>query len=101
AAAEALRDAPSDSADEARGRLYEAAARILSSEYDGGVAELQSAATSKLDKSDQALLAAVRSVATYVRAPPGEISPQRERTAALTPPDRADQAAATIALAAA
>lgn len=99
AAAEALRDAPGDSADEARGRLYEAAARVVSSEYDGGVAELQSAAPSKLDKSDQALLAAVRSIASYVRAPQREISPQRERAAAEAPPDPADHAAATIALA--
>jgi chemotaxis protein MotC len=101
AAREALRDAPPDSADEARGRLYEASARILTPEYDEGVAELQSAAQSKLDKGDQALLAAVHGVAAYVRQPPGEGGSKREGASpeAPTPQGGADEAAATIGLA--
>ena len=98
---EALRDTPGDSADEARGRLYQAAARILTSEYDDGVAELQSVAQSKLDKGDQTLLAAVRGVAAYLRQPLGEIGSQREQASPEppTPQGGADEAAATIALA--
>jgi chemotaxis protein MotC len=97
ASSEALRAAPSDSPDEARGRLYEAAARILTPEYDDGVAELQSVAPSKLDKRDQALLGAVRGVAAYLREPPGDIDPGHEQ--ASPPQGGSDRAAATIALA--
>ena len=100
ASGEALRETPGDSADEARGRLYEAAARILTPEYDNGVAELQSVAPSKLDKRDQSLLAAVRSVAAYLREAPVDIDAESERTsAAATPQGGDDEAAATIALA--
>jgi chemotaxis protein MotC len=100
ASGEALQEAPSDSEDEARGRLYEAAARILTPEYDNGVAELQSVAPSKLDKGDQALLAAVRGVAAYLRAPLREPGSQREQASPETPPQGGnDGTAATIALA--
>ncbi len=101
ASGEALQEAPSDSEDEARGRLYEAAARILTPEYDNGVAELQSVAPSKLDKGDQALLGAVRGVAAYLREPPGDIGLERGRASPETPPPQAgnDEAAATITLA--
>jgi chemotaxis protein MotC len=100
ASSEALRAAPSDSPDEARGRLYEAAARILTPEYDDGVAELQSVAPSKLDKRDQALLGAVRGVAAYLREPPGDIDPGHEQASPPPPPQGgSDRAAATIALA--
>ena len=95
---EALRDTPGDSADEARGRLYEAAARILTPEYDSGAAELQSVVQSKLDKSDEALLGAVRSVAAYLREPPAQVDPAPEQ-ASPAPPGGDDEAAATIALA--
>jgi chemotaxis protein MotC len=98
ASGEALRAAPSDSADEARGRLYEAAARILTPEYGDGVAELQSVAPSKLDKRDQALLGAVRGVAAYLREPPGDVDPGHE-PASPPPQGGNDEAAATIALA--
>ena len=97
ASAEALREAPSDSADEARGRLYEASARILTPEYDDGLAELQRVTPSKLDKRDQALLGAVRGVAAYLREPPGEPDPGHEQ--APPPQGGNDEAAATIALA--
>ncbi|MGD0641387.1 MAG: hypothetical protein ABSC22_11625 [Roseiarcus sp.] len=98
AAGDALRDSQSDSADEARGKLYQAAARIMTPEYDDGVAELQSVAQSKLDRADQDLLGAVRSVAMYLREPPAEIDLERQRTSP-APPDANDEAAATIALA--
>ena len=101
AAAAALRDTPGDGADEARGRLYEAAAQILTREYDDGAAELQSVAPLKLDKGDQSLLAAVRGVAAYLRQPLNEAGSPREEPPpdALTPQGGADHAAATIALA--
>ena len=101
ASGEALQEAPSDSVDEARGRLYEAAARILTPEYDNGVAELQSVASSKLDKGDQALFGAVRGVAAYLREPPGDIGPGTRASVAdaAAAPGGSDEAAATIALA--
>lgn len=100
ASSQALQEAPSDSPDEARGRLYEAAARILTPEYEDGVAELQSIAPSKLDKRDQALLAAVRGVAAYLREPPGDVDPGHEQASPTPPPqDGSDAATATIALA--
>ncbi len=96
ASGEALRQTPSDSVDEARGRLYQAAARILTPEYDDGVAELHSVAPSKLDRGDRALLGAVRGVADFLRAPPTDVGLERERTA--PPPQvEGDEAAATIA----
>ena len=75
ASGEALQEAPGDSVEEARGRLYEASARIMTPEYDSGLAELQSVAEAKLDTRDQALLGAVRSVASYLRQPPPDGSP--------------------------
>ncbi len=97
ASGEALREAPGDSVDEARGRLYEAAARILTPEYDDGVAELRSVAPSKLDRGDRALLGAVRGVADYLRAPPSDVGLEREGASTPPPPAEGDEAAATIA----
>ena len=97
AAGEALQETPGDSAEEARGKLYEASARILTPDYDPGLAELQSVAEAKLDARDQALLGAVRGIAAYLRQPvpePPDGSPP--------PPaakDGDDEAASTIALA--
>ncbi|HEY1943939.1 MAG TPA: hypothetical protein VGH40_17650 [Roseiarcus sp.] len=94
ASGEALQEAPGDSVEEARGRLYEASARIMTPDYDNGLAELQSVAEVKLDTRDQALLGAVRGVASYLRQPmPSDASPP----AASAP--GADPAAAAIALA--
>lgn len=98
ASGEALQEAGSDSPEEARARLYEASAKILTPEYDNGVAELRSVAESKLDKRDQILLGAVRGIATYLREPPVE-------TAGANGPPSADAqggndgVASTIALA--
>jgi len=94
---EALQDVASDSAEAARGKLYEASARILTPDYDSGVAELRSVAEEKLDKQDQALLGAVRGVAAYMREMPSEAA------SANPPPPTAkqdnDAVASTIALA--
>jgi len=98
AAGEALSDAPRESADEARGKLYQGAAQILGPEYEDGLALLQSVAAAKLDKGDQALLGAVRGVAAYLREPPAEADPARGAVAP-APPVANDEAEATIALA--
>lgn len=96
ASSEALQEAATDSAEEARGKLYEASARILTPEYDKALAELQGVAEAKLDKRDQALLGAVRGVATYLRGAPAEPA-----DAAAPPPPQSgdDKVATTIALA--
>jgi chemotaxis protein MotC len=70
AAAEALRGARPDSAEEARSRLYIAAVRILSDGYEAALADLKSLAPGRLDRSDAALLASVRSVASQLRLTP-------------------------------
>jgi chemotaxis protein MotC len=95
ASREALQETASDSAEQARGRLYEASARILTPDYDNGVAELQSVAEGKLDKQDQTLLSAVRRIATLLREPPREPA---GASGAGSPGDGGD-ASATIALA--
>ena len=72
AAAAALDDVAPGSVEEARGKLYQAMARILAPDYDDGLAELQSVAEAKLDRHDQELLAAARGVAAFLRQPPTE-----------------------------
>jgi chemotaxis protein MotC len=67
AATKALSFAPPDSGDEARGRLYQAAARSLTDQYDSGFAQLQAIDPKKLLKRDAALLAAARNVARRIR----------------------------------
>jgi chemotaxis protein MotC len=59
-----------DSADEARGRLYQAAARSLTDQYEAGVAQLQAIDAKKLAKRDASLLAAARNVARRIREKP-------------------------------
>lgn len=70
AAGEALQGAAAGSAEEARGRLYLAAGKLFSDAYDAALADLQGVAAARLDRSDAALLAAARSVAAQLRAPP-------------------------------
>ena len=70
AAAEALKSAAPESVDEARGRLYLDAARLLSDGYDAARADLQTIAAAKLDRSDGGLLASVRGVAAQMRTAP-------------------------------
>ena len=98
ASGEALREAPGDSVDRGAQPLYEAAAQILTPEYDDGIAELRSVAPSKLNRGDRALLGAVRGVADYLRAPPSDIRLEREGASTPPPPAEGDEAAATIAL---
>jgi chemotaxis protein MotC len=97
AAGEALQEAPSDSVQEARGKLYQASARILTPEYDQGLVELQSVAEAKLDERDQSLLGAVRDVAARLRLPLSE--PPDGSPAPAGVKGGEDPAAATIALA--
>lgn len=99
AAREALRVVVPDSADEARAKLYEAMARILTLEYNSGLAELQSVAAAKLDRRDQELLASARGVAAFLRQPPAEIVEHPEAAAGPPAAKQDDATAQTIALA--
>ena len=100
AAAAALVGVAPDSADEARGKLYEAMARILTPDYDAAVAELQSVAAAKLDRHDQELLAAARGVAAFLRqAPAGSAEPPPADAAAMASANPNDVVAQTIVLA--
>lgn len=89
AADKALSLATADSADAARARLYRAAARSLTDQYESALAELKAIDAKKLPRRDAALLAAARTVAQRVREP----TPAAPATA----PDQPDNsAAATI-----
>src|SRR5271166_275409 len=79
AAAEVIKSAPKDSLDEARGRLYLDASRLLSDEYAAARADLQAIAAAKFDRSDAGLLASVRNVAAQLRTMPsaGAVEAQR------------------------
>ena len=71
AAAEAgLKLAAAGSDEEAKGRLYLAAARVLADGPDVATANLDAVAMGRLDRSDAALLGAARNVAAQLRAPP-------------------------------
>jgi len=69
AAREALRDTAPGGTDEARGRLFEAAAQIVTADYDAGVETLKSVDRSRLGKPDQDLLDAVKYAAARLRDP--------------------------------
>jgi chemotaxis protein MotC len=101
AAAAALDGAPPDSVEEARGKLYEAMARILTPDYDAGLAELQGVAQTRLDRHDQELLAAARGVAAFLRQPPVASAepPPAAEVAAMASANPNDPAAQTIAVA--
>lgn len=96
ASGEALQEAAGDSPEEARGKLYESSVRLLTPDYDKGLAELQGVAEAQLDNRDQALLGAVRNIATYLRQPMIE-PPNGSPAPAAKGGD--DPVAATIALA--
>jgi chemotaxis protein MotC len=93
AATKALTLAQADSADEARGKLYQAAARTLSDQHESAAAQLQAIDPRKLPKSDHALLAAAQTLVRHIydktAAAPASAPPAA--------PD--DSAAATIHLA--
>jgi len=82
AGAEALQSAGADNQDETRARLYRDAGRLISGDYDAARADLQTIAAAKLDRSDAALLAAVRSVARQLRTEPSSaaVAAQAETT---------------------
>ena len=93
AASKGLALAQTESADETRGKLYQAAARILTDQHESGIAQLQAIDPKKLPKHDEALLTAARTLARHVyetaAAPPTS-----------APPTTADDSvAATIRLA--
>jgi chemotaxis protein MotC len=96
AASTALTLTDPDTPEEARGKLYQAAMRTLTDQYDAGLAQLQAIDPKKLSKSDAALLTAARNVARHVReriaaAPGAEPAPMAGA--------KEDYAAATIHLA--
>ncbi len=100
AAKSALQGAAADSADEARAKLYDAMARILTSDYDAGLAELQSVAPTRLDRHDQELLAAARGVANFLRQPAvASNEPPPADAEAIAKADPNDVVAKTIILA--
>jgi chemotaxis protein MotC len=100
AAAAALDRVSPDSVEEARGKLYEAMTRILTADYDAGLAELQGVAQARLDRHDQDLLAAARSVATFLREPPVTAAPPPAAEApAMAAANPNDVIAQTIAVA--
>ena len=88
AAREALRDTPVGGNDEALAKLFEAAAQIVTPDYDAGVEALKSIDRSRLGKPDQALLAAMTFVAMRLRDPPVEkktTEPAREEPETAAP----------------
>ncbi len=100
AAAAALDGVPPDSVEEARGKLYEAMARILTPDYDAALAELQSVDAARLERHDQELLAAARGVATFMReSPASPAEPPPADTAAMANANPNDAVAQTIVLA--
>jgi hypothetical protein len=76
-----------DSADEARGKLYQAAARTLTDQYDAAAAQLQAIDAQRLPKRDAPLLAAARSIAKRLR--------ETMAAAPETPPSGSDDPTAT------
>jgi chemotaxis protein MotC len=101
AATAALDGVPPDTVEEARGKLYEAMARILTPNYDAALAELQSVAQTRLDRHDQELLAAARGVAAFLREPPASSAepPPAADVAAMASANPNDAVAQTIVLA--
>jgi chemotaxis protein MotC len=80
AATDALREAPANSPDEARARLYLNAARIFLDGSDSALANLN--ALPKLDPSDAALLAAIRNAAAQFRLTPSPAAVEQQAASA-------------------
>jgi chemotaxis protein MotC len=93
AATKALTLAQADTPDEARGKLYQAAARSLTDQHEVAIAQLQAIDLKKLAKADEALLTAARTMARHVYEKTA-VAPQ---TAPAALPN--DSTAATIELA--
>lgn len=94
AARDALAEHPPVAADEARARLYLAAAQVLGDDYAAGLARLKAIDKTNLPAADQPLLAAVLFVATHLLDTPSDqdfIEADREsRVAAARSPARID-----------
>jgi chemotaxis protein MotC len=104
AAREALRETPVGGTDEAQAKLFEAAAQIITPDYDAGVEKLKSIDRSRLSKSDQALLAAMMFAAMRMRDPPPDktiTEPGREQPEPVSAIEPTDTIPATLKLGAA
>ena len=100
AAVGALRETSNDSADETRGRFYQAAARLLGGQFDDGSGELGKIASSRLDAGDRAMFAAVKDLAAHLHETPAPTGGEREiRTDGAPAPGDSDPAGKTIELA--
>ena len=85
--------AQADSGDEARAKLYQAAARILTDQYESGLAQLQAIDAKKLSKATRRCSRRrERSPDAFAKSPP-------HRPATAPPMAADDPAAATIHLA--
>jgi len=72
AADQILGDLPPGAPEEPRAQFYQAAAKILSPEYEAGVAQLKSIDRARLGRADQRLYGAVVYVAAHLRDLPDE-----------------------------
>jgi chemotaxis protein MotC len=99
AATEALESSKADSPEAMRARLYLAASRLFSDEYDAAIADLKTLSASELDRADASLLAAVRKVAAELRIVPDQSVFNTENAVALPDAnkDKPSGAALTIA----
>jgi chemotaxis protein MotC len=95
AARMALLQAPPNSAEDARGRFYGAAARMFTGDYDQSVAELNTIDPKRLPKGDVALLAATQDVGKRLR----EAAPRQSASPSAKSEKGDDGAMATIHLA--
>lgn len=90
AASLVLADLPPGAPEESRARLYDAAAKVLSPDYDAGVQELKSLDRNRLGRADQRLLGAVLYVAEHLRDERDEsefrVSAREDHTAAARSP---------------
>jgi chemotaxis protein MotC len=93
----ALSVVAADSPDEARCKLYQGMARIMTPEYDSGLAELQNVVVARLDRRDQELLASARGIAAFLRQPLSDSVLHPD--AAAPPPVAGDKDAATQTIA--
>lgn len=99
AAEQALALSPDGSADRERAHLFRGAARVLTDEYDGGLAELRGIDRSKLAERDVTLLNATLQLALDVRKPIAASSAVAAANKPPSTPARLDLASSTDTLA--
>jgi chemotaxis protein MotC len=90
---------PPDSSDEARGKLYGAAARMFVGDYDRSLTELSQVNVKKLSPRDVALLGATREMAKRLRDVPDAAAAPPASANAASDKNNDDDAMATIRLA--